>query len=367
MNQHAAKLTEGVKAMMKKWPDYRIDVYKTHRVIAFPENVLKNTAKCALTAKTADGGITLEGARACIPFPIPKTGSEVMWNHLTCYKGYGYTSKTLSWLRDRNGKLILSDSGIIHDEFPFWAERPRPFELPYYAMDWSYSDAEAPARNIGQASVALDPLNLKKKSRLAYFYMPGLRRVRLAPEFDYDTPIPSSSGSMCNDEAQVFNGSLEKYDWVLMGKKEIYIPYNDYRAGFWAPPEQLFGPHYLNPDVVRWELHRVWVVEARLKKGERHIYPLRRFYVDEDSWRAHAAEMYDAHGTLVNNNFAVVTQLYDKYAQYGSGVWNSNLLSGISYTIMVIGPKGYVKIIDEKQREPETFWSPENLSSASAR
>jgi hypothetical protein len=365
MNQYADKLTEGTKAMMKKWPEYRIDVYKTHRTVAYPEKVLKNTAeKCALHAKTVDGGDSLEGARACIAFPIPKNGHEVMWNHLTAYKGLALKGKYICYLRDRNGRLTLADVGLGLNHYPFYEENPADYDKSIYLKENSWSVEGAPPRLIGQAAMNFDPLNAGKKARLAYFYMPGLRRVRLAPEFDFDTPIPASAGSMVNDEALVFVGSLEKYDWKLIGKKEMYIPYNDYRALSWVSPDQIMGAHYLSPDHVRWELHRVWVVEASLKKGMRHIYPNRRFYVDEDSWRAHAAELYDAKGTLVKSDYNLFIQAYDVKAQFGNTTWDSNLVSGVSYYFYLLGPTGWLKYI---QPPPSTFWTPETLMSMQIR
>jgi hypothetical protein len=364
MNQYADRLTEGTKAVMKKWPDYRIDVYKTHRTVAYPEYILKNTAeKCALHAKTAQGGLSLEGARACIAFPIPKTGHEVMWNHLTSYKGLAFKMKYIDYIRDRSGRLTLVDSGEGIDEFPFYDENPSAFDKPYYKKEFGRSTDEAPARLIGGGGMTFEPLDSGRRSRLSYFYMPGQRRVRLAPEAEFDTPIAATDGSRCNDEDLVFNGSLEKYDWKLVGKREMYIPYSNYKAEFWVPIDQLMGPHYANPDHIRWELHRVWVVEATLKKGHRHIYPQKRFYIDEDNWRAHAAESYNAQGTLVKAAYIVFIQAYDAMAQFSSSMWDSHLVSGISF-LGRAGLKGWVKYVEP---QPAQFWASETMVGGSVR
>ena len=51
-DQYADKLTDGVKAMLKKYPDsYRLDVYKTQRTAAAPQWVYDNTAKNAVRAQ----------------------------------------------------------------------------------------------------------------------------------------------------------------------------------------------------------------------------------------------------------------------------------------------------------------------------
>ena len=65
-----------------------------------------------------------------------------------------------------------------------------------------------------------------------------------------------------------------------------------------STPDKLFTPNHLNPDFVRWERHRVWVVEATLAEGKRHIYSKRTFYLDEDSWVAVASDAYDGRGQL---------------------------------------------------------------------
>ena len=57
----------------------------------------------------------------------------------------------------------------------------------------------------------------------------------------------------------------------------------------------------MNPDIVRWELHRVWVVEATLHPGERNVLPRRVFYVDEDTWHAVLGDAYDAQGNLYHH------------------------------------------------------------------
>jgi hypothetical protein len=363
MNPYADKLTEGTKAMMKKWPAYRIDVYKTHRTVAYPEYIQKNTAeKCVLHARTTDGGNSLEDARACIAFPIPKTGHEVMWNHLTSYRGRAFEMKYIDYIRDRSGRLQLVDSGQGIDEFPFYDDNPPAFDKPYYKKEFGRSDNEAPARLIGQAGMSFEPLDAGRRSRLTYVYMPGQRRVKLAPESEFDTPIAATDGSRYIDEDVMFNGSLEKYDWKLVGKKEMYIPYSNYREEFFVPIDQLMGPHYAHPDHVRWELHRVWVVEATLKKGHRHIYPRKRFYVDEDSWRVHAAESYNVQGILVKASYIAFIQAYDVMAQLNS-MWDTHLVSGIAF-LGRAGLKGWLKYIEP---QPVKFWTSDSMASGSVR
>ena len=55
---------------------------------------------------------------------------------------------------------------------------------------------------------------------------------------------------------------------------------------------------HINQDLARYELHRVWVVDATLKPGTSHIYSRRTFYIDEDSWQILAIDQYDGRGQL---------------------------------------------------------------------
>ena len=142
-----------------------------------------------------------------------------------------------------------------------------------------------------------DPLNQSASPRMAWQYLPGQRRVRRAPQVAYDTPDSGAGGTATFDQSYVFNGALDRYDWKLVGKKEVYIPYNNYQADI-VSLDELLTPHHLNPDHVRFELHRVWVIEATLKQGKRHSIARRTIYFDEDSWVASMSDNYDGHDNL---------------------------------------------------------------------
>ncbi len=156
-----------------------------------------------------------------------------------------------------------------------------------------------------------DAANPLVQERRAWQYLPGQRRVKLAPNLAYDTPNPGTAGSGTFDDVYVFSGALDRYDWQLLGKKEMYVPYNTYKLTYIHDPKSLTTPNHLSPDQVRWEKHRVWVVEGTLKGNARHIYAKRRFYLDEDSWFALASDQYDARGQLYRGSFSFFTQSYD--------------------------------------------------------
>ncbi|HOM13638.1 MAG TPA: DUF1329 domain-containing protein [Rubrivivax sp.] len=312
MAQYAGNLTEGTKALLQQYPDFRIDVYPTHRSVAFPKFVLDNTAKTALTANTSNGGRSIEGAHAGFPFPIPKDGYEAMWNHLVRFNGQAYESKYRNLTIDSSGRATLATEGNSVQEYPYWDPSKSSAET-YWRMKLSYT---APARRAGEALLLVDPLDIGAKDRRAWSYLPGQRRVKVAPDFSFDTPNPGTAGGNTFDDVFIFNGSMDRYDFKLVGKKEMLVPYNAYAAVYGAKQDELLKPHFLNPDLVRWELHRVWVVEATLREGKRHVYGKRTFYLDEDSWAALASDEYDARGQIYRAGFAYMAPSYDLPAPY---------------------------------------------------
>jgi len=162
-----------------------------------------------------------------------------------------------------------------------------------------YQSVEAPARLAGQVLLVHESLNQSIQPRKAWVYNPGQRRVRLAPNVAYDNPGTAADGLRTSDMTDMFNGSQDRYDFKLVGKQEMYVPYNSYRLkGSGAKLSEIIKPNHINPDYLRYELHRVWVVEATLKPGKRHINPRRTFYVDEDSWQILVLDHYNAQGQV---------------------------------------------------------------------
>jgi hypothetical protein len=124
-------------------------------------------------------------------------------------------------------------------------------------------------------------------------------------------------------------------------------------------------PNHLNPDYVRWELHRVWVVEATLKEGKRHIYSKRNFYLDEDSWAAVASDEYDARGQLFRAGFIYSSPAYEmpapitttqSFNDFVSGGYNISGMTG-AYDVGL-------KFIDAL---PATQWTADGLAGAGVR
>ncbi|MBA5689253.1 DUF1329 domain-containing protein [Rugamonas apoptosis] len=358
------KLTAGTRELLKRFPTFRVDVYPTHRPVTLPKALLDNTAKNATSAKAVDGGVGVENALAGVPFPIPKSGYEVMWNHLLRYQGHALTTKYESWNVDASGVPSLATAGEIYEEFPL--SDPKNTEVAkqtdvFFRTKLTYL---APARRAGEGLMAFDAVNPVAQPRKVWQYLPGQRRVKLAPDVAYDTPNPGSAGASTYDDAWVFNGALDRFDFKLIGKKEMIVPYGEYKLFAAKVAADVTKPNHLNPDFVRWELHRVWVVEASLKQGKRHIYGKRTFYIDEDSWVALASDQYDARGQLYRSSFDHLIYAYDAQATYTGNHVIYDFVSGAYNLTGMSGPYGGLKYIDALK---PTQWSPEALAGAGVR
>lgn len=298
MDKYTANLSPGQIAMMKQYPTYKLNVYTTRRTAAFPEGHYKETRECAAKAKLAPGGNGVVGCLGGIPFPIPKDGNEAIWNH-----GVRYIGDTFAQNWSQAAVTATGDFALVKFEYEYdisygnlskpVAQREENKRLNFLQI------TTAPARLAGQILLVHDTVDQAKEPRSAWTYNPGQRRVRLAPNVAYDNPGTAADGLRTNDDFGLFSGATDRYDWKLVGKKEMYIPYNSYRAN--DPKVKIadqLKPGHINPDLTRYELHRVWVVDATLKAGTSHIYARRTFYLDEDSWAVVMVDKYDGRGQL---------------------------------------------------------------------
>lgn len=303
--QYADQLSEGTKALIQRFPDFRVDVYPSHRTARYPGWVTKKIEKNAVSTKLSgsiegDGVADLYGP---VPFPIPKNGYEVLWNAYLAYRGVGIRSLNQNYLIDGAGNR--TDLGKLNMTFAFLftgdQAKQEPFEGPFHQRFLSH--VIGPATIAGTQTMFYFPRDYSKQDQLVYLYTPGLRRVRVAPEFAYDTPIASYGGALNYDQVNEFAGRPDRYDFKLVGKKELIIPYNTNKiSADSSTPDKVLGRNFINPDYVRWEKHRVWVVEATLKQGKRHVFERRTFYFDEDSWAIVANDNYDHGGKLYHVN-----------------------------------------------------------------
>jgi hypothetical protein len=313
--RHQDKLSPGQLAVLKLYPTARMDVYPTRRTAAYPAKHYEQTRACAAKAAlTADGnGVT--GCSGGVPFPVPANGLQAIWNHLLRYWGDTFEMHFVHIAPTRAGDYIAT-------EFEYQAQfhygnltMPAAEALANRRVNYMQT-VVAPPRLAGEVLLVHENVDQNREPRSAWIYYPGQRRVRLAPNVAYDNPIVGADGQRTVDDQFMFNGAPDRYDWKLLGKRELYVPYNSYRL---SSPKLRYAdiakPGHLHPDHLRYELHRVWVVEATLKPGKSHIYAKRVFYIDEDSWAVVVTDKYDSRGDLWRSAEQHSITLYDQ------GIW----------------------------------------------
>ncbi|TBU90616.1 DUF1329 domain-containing protein [Phytopseudomonas dryadis] len=311
LEQYRANLTPGQIALFETYPDsYQMPVYPSRRSASAPQWVYDNTLKNATSARLLDGGNGFADAYGGIPFPIPRNGIEALWNHIARYRGNYIVRRASEVAVQRNGaySLVTSQQEALFKFYDPKGSYANLNNILFYYLSFTRS----PARLAGGAVLVHETLDQVKEPRQAWGYNAGQRRVRRAPNLAYDTPIAAADGLRTADDTDMFNGAPDRYDWTLVGKKEIYIPYNNYRLTSPAVRyKDLLQVGHLNPAFTRNELHRVWVVEGTLKPGARHIYSKRTLYLDEDSWQAAVVDQYDGRGELWRVSVAYLKNYYE--------------------------------------------------------
>ena len=297
-DQYKDNLTPGQLAMFKRYPDtYRMPVYTTHRSATMPSEVIEATKANAVNTNMVQGGNGLEKFGVANAFPIPKNGLEVVWNHITRYRGGSVKRYVTQATPQTNGSYSLV---YFDDEFVF-PNKLKDYDAskPSNVLFYFKQKVTAPSRLAGNVLLVHETLDQIKEPRMAWLYNAGQRRVRRAPQVSYDGPGTAADGLRTSDNLDMYNGAPDRYEWKLNGKKEVYISYNNYELD--SPKlkyADIIKAGHINQDLTRYELHRVWHVTATLKAGERHIYAKRDFFIDEDTWQAAAIDHYDGRGNL---------------------------------------------------------------------
>lgn len=298
LEQYAARLSPGQIAMFERYPEtWRMPVYPTRRSASLPQRIYDRTIANATNAElTPDGNGVLNAAEG-IPFPIPQNGLEAIWNHLLRYRGVSVHRQTAQVTPTARGDYteVRIDEKAVY----LYAQEGATVASIDNRLAYLLQSVTAPPRLAGTILLVHETLNQKAELRQAWTYNPGQRRVRRAPNIAHDNPGTASDGQRTSDQLDMFNGAPDRYDWQLVGRRELYIPYNNYRLHSDAlRHDQIIQPGHVNPDYTRYELHRVWEVDAKLKNGTSHVYAQRRLYLDEDSWQIVVADHYDRRGQL---------------------------------------------------------------------
>ncbi|ENO87294.1 DUF1329 domain-containing protein [Thauera linaloolentis] len=368
MEQYADKLADGTKEMLKKYPHYRLDVYPSHRTASYPQLFLDNAVKNASECKLSENELLLVGCYAGTPFPFPKSGSEVMWNRIFKFDQHAFKTDGMGGsIVDSQGNRTVTGVGAMFIQYPiFDPKRSTPIgpDEAYERMRIEYTD---PARKAGEKLIIHDSVDMVKIGRKAWQYLPGQRRVKLSPDIAYDTPSPTGGGASVVDESAVFYGALDRYNYKLLGKKELYIPYNTYKVRDPnACPDTVAEStkNVLNPDCVRWELHRVWVVEATVKEGKRHVYPRRVMYWDEDLPGVGIGDAYDSGGRLYRVTHTLPITFYENTGHMTDEWVTYDLATGAYTRQQNSTMKGGWVVTDPK---PDSFFNAETMAGGGIR
>ena len=353
-------LAPGQIKLFKTYPDtYRMPVYQSRRSASNPQFVYDATKKNAVNAALIESGNGVTGAATGIPFPVPQNGLEAIWNHILRYRGQA--------VQRFGGQAAVTSSGdynlIGFDEkllIQYSDENAKPEELEKDNILFFFKQSVTePALLSGSILLVKETVDQVKEPRKAWKYSSATGRLNVVPQIAYDTPGTEADGLRTTDDFDMFNGSPDRYTWELKGKKEMYVAYNNYDLhSDEVKYEDILKPNHINPDLTRWEKHRVWVVEANLKDGFRHIYQKRTFYIDEDSWQIQEADMYDKNGELYRVAFAYGINYYDVPTQWSTlDVYHD--LNSRRY--LAIGLDNETKMYDFTIRPRESEFTPNAL------
>jgi len=318
--QYIDSLTPGQVKMFATYPEtFKMNVYQTRRSASLPGHVYDAIKVNATNATLTQGGNGIKNAVMGIPFPIPTTGLEVIWNHITRYRGVSAQIFASQAAPTASGDYTLME---MKNSISFKYTEPgmTAAQLEEDNVIFKYKQIMTqPARLAGTALLVHETLNQDTEARKAWIYNTGQRRVRRAPNVAFDTPGTATDGLRTTDDFDMYNGSPSRYNWKLIGKKEVYIPYNSYKLhAKGLEYDTLLQAGHINQDYVRYEKHRVWQVEATLKEGMRHTYKKRVFFIDEDNWQVSIADIYDNRDELYRVAMAHELNYYELPASWST-------------------------------------------------
>ena len=291
------KLSPGQVALMEKYPTFKMNVYPTRRSASLPQRIYDSTIANAKTAQLTKNGNAVSGVTGGIPFPTPKSGQEAIWNHLLRYRGDAvlHTINHVAVTKTGDYTLIKTEDDWYFHYYKSGHSPQKPDGNIFCCMQ----SLKAPPSVAGVILLLEEPRDITVKQRNVWQYAPGQRRVTRLPDVSYDFLFSGAEGLRTIDQYDMFMGATDHYDWKLLGKRELYIPYNAYKLHSDALKyTDILKPGHINTEYARYELHRVWVVDATVKEGVKHLYPHRTFYLDEDSWQIVLEDVYDEKGRL---------------------------------------------------------------------
>ena len=358
MSAHQSKLSAAHQLMLQRYPDFQLKVYPTRRTATYPQRVYDAVYQNALHAELVEGGEGVIQATTSSPFPIPANAHEVMWNHKLRYRGEAVQTHSGSAVVDSKGRYTLRKTDTLIKFMYSDPQRDQRSQDELAIM--LLGSTTAPPKLAGNKLLVHEFINAMKEPRKSWIHLSGQRRTRRAPDIAYDAPVLISDSIALVDNTDMFSGAMDRFDWTLKGKRELFVPYNAYALhSDQRQYDELLTATHLNPEVLRYELHRVWVVEATLKKGFRHRYGKRVFYIDEDSWQVALLEQYDGKGNLMSLAEGHPINYYEKPLFWYTVEVIYDLEKGIYYAS---GLDNQEKMYDFSVSPKSSYFAPATLS-----
>jgi len=295
VQKYADKLSPGQVARLKRNQNFYMNVYPTHRNMEACDAYYAATEKSRKTAHLDDKNI-LQGFQGGVPFPEPKNGVEAIWNVKRPYSAddaYITDCRRVVSPTGRIKKSVRKTEILTYDERRLKSKLDNPDEISYKMLAYyTYPADEAGTTYLTYGYLDDDRLED------AWIYLPGLRRVRRAPSLTGGGQLDGES--TMDDLGYEFRGPVNDWNWKLLGKREMYIPVNNY--DMWqvgSPDEEECLAGDINPANLRYELRRVWAVEGTpAERLKNHPYGKRVGYYDEDTWQPGVGDRYDRRGNL---------------------------------------------------------------------
>jgi tetratricopeptide (TPR) repeat protein len=327
MAEHASRLSIGHQQLLKRYPGYRMPVYATRRAVSYPQAIYDASQANIGRAKLI-GSDALEGARLGFPFPEPQSGVEILWNHRVRYRGNTAELQSRQFVVGADGKRTL-DVRLNERVYFRYGNIADPVDISTQNILLYYLLRFTGVRDQNVVALAHETANSEKDARAIWVGPPGAGKLFRIPPVGYDQPFPATDGLYFVDMIDMYNGAFDRYVWKLIGKREMYLPYNGYRISDGSRRyDQLLKARFLDPDAARYELHRVWVIEATERGGKKHAFGTRVFYVDEDSWNVVLVENHDRAGALWRFQEGHLIPQYEVQAANCQPVITYDLLDG---------------------------------------
>ncbi|HEU0196646.1 MAG TPA: DUF1329 domain-containing protein [Nevskiaceae bacterium] len=372
--QYADKLDAATKILFERYPNYRMEVYPTRRTASYPESVLKRTAENATTCKYTDNKLGLtKGCRGGLPFPHPATGREVMWDHVLAYPGEARNLDSFSIFRAAGQPTVIASHAPVQYQMTYYQKNPAHPEW----FQAQIGDVVGPAsiQGLRQLQVYfLDPKDNGGRMKKTWVYTPGLRRTRVAPNASHDTPLQGAGGTINYGEQNLFSGMMDRFDYKLVGRVEMFVPYNEYKSLYGCGDKvgyfnssiaKVMQTNFLDPNCRRWELHRLYKVVGTLKPGMHDTYSKKVYYFDEDNFLAGLYEAYDHSGNLIRAGFQGT--LAYAHCQCSIAAFETFYnLNKRTYSLSAFAPAEYNKAYNEKNvrstPNPSSLFDPRAVS-----